>query len=77
MKEVERTEISVIRLTRKDWTEIYYALETKALALKRGDYAPEDELGQDAVWIAHLEAIKRKIGSDGLAAASQGVASSN
>ena len=65
----------MIKLTREDWAEIYYALDTKTLAVKRGEYAPEDSLGQDTAWIAHIEAIKKKIGSDGSLAADQGVAS--
>ena len=32
----------MITLTRKDWAEIYYALETKSLALRQGKYRPED-----------------------------------
>jgi hypothetical protein len=66
----------MISLTQEDWAEIYYALDTKSLALRRGDYAPEDEPGEDARWVAHLEAIKEKIGPDGTDAASQGVARS-
>lgn len=63
----------MISLTREDWCEIYNALETKLLALRQGKYGPEDEPGQDARWIAHLEAIKRKIGPDGDRAARKGV----
>jgi hypothetical protein len=61
-------------LKRKDWAEIYNALDTKLLALKRGAYGPELERRQDAKWIAHLEAIKRKLGPDGERAARTGVA---
>ena len=66
----------MIKMTRKDWAEIYYALDTKTLAVRRGEYAREDEHRQDAVWIAHLEAIKQKIGTDGSIAADKGVAGS-
>jgi hypothetical protein len=66
----------MISLTPEDWAEIYYALDTKSVALRRGDYVPEDALGDDARWIAHLEAIKDKIGPDGADAASEGVARS-
>jgi hypothetical protein len=67
----------MIRLTRKDWAEIYYALETKSLALRQGNYGPEDKTRQDAEWIAHIEALKQTIGPDGTAAAQRGVARSN
>ena len=63
----------MIKLTRKDWAEIYYALDTKALAVRRGKYAPENAQGKDAAWIAHIEKQKRKIGADGSAAADKGV----
>ena len=64
----------MISLTRQDWSEIYYALETKSLALKQGAYGPEDEPGKDAEWIAHIEAVKQTIGPDGKTAARLGVA---
>jgi hypothetical protein len=64
---------AMISLTREDWSEIYYALELKAQALRHGKYGPEDRPGMDAEWIAHLEAIQRTIGPDGASAAHQGV----
>ena len=64
----------MISLTREDWSEIYYALESKSLALQQGKYGPEDEPGQDTEWIAHLDAIREKIGPDGNTAAHEGVA---
>jgi hypothetical protein len=63
----------MISLTREDWAEIYYALETKSLALRQRNYGREDEPGQDAEWIAHIAAIRTKIGPDGTAAANEGV----
>ena len=63
----------MISLTREDWSEIYYALETKSLALRQGKYGPEDEPGQDAEWIDHIEAVRGKIGPDGVKAALKGV----
>jgi len=66
----------MIRLTRKDWAEIYYALETKSLALRQGKYGPQDKARQDAEWIAHIEAVKQTIGPDGASAAQRGVACS-
>ena len=66
----------MISLTREDWSEIYYALETKARALRQGKYGPEDKPGQDTEWIAHIEAVKQRIGPDGNTAAQRGVARS-
>ncbi len=66
----------MISLTREDWSEIYYALETKSRALRQGRYGPEDEPGQDAAWTAHVEAVKQRIGPDGATAAERGVARS-
>jgi hypothetical protein len=63
----------MISLTREDWFEIYYALETKSLALRQGKYRPEDEPGQEADWITHIEAVREKIGPDGATAALEGV----
>jgi hypothetical protein len=64
---------SMISLTREDWCEIYYALELKLQALRKGKYGTEDYAGQDAAWITHLDAILRKIGPDGRLAARDGV----
>lgn len=63
----------MISLTREDWSEIYYALETKSLALRQRKYGPEDGAGQDARWIAHIEAVQETIGPDGATAAHRGV----
>ncbi len=49
-------------LTEADWTEIYYALQTKVAMVERGQYGP-DLRGQD--WPAHLRSILEKIGPDG------------
>ena len=56
----------MISLTPEDWAEIYYALDTKSSLLKQGSYGLDDEPGATAKWIAHLEAIKQKIGPDGI-----------
>ena len=63
----------MISLTREDWSEIYYALESKALALKHGKFGAEDFSGQDSEWISHLEALRQTIGPDGATAARRGV----
>jgi hypothetical protein len=33
--------------TKEQWGEIYYALETKAKMIEKGDYGPEEEEGDD------------------------------
>ncbi|MGH7931584.1 MAG: hypothetical protein ACREQN_00305 [Candidatus Binataceae bacterium] len=63
----------MISLTREDWSEIYYALETVSLALRQSKYGPEDQPGQEAKWISDIEAIRRRIGADGVTAAREGV----
>jgi len=63
----------MISLSPGDWCEIYYALGMKSLALKQGKYGIENEPGQDADWISHIDAIRQKIGPDGADAASEGV----
>jgi hypothetical protein len=62
----------MINLTQEDWAEIYYALETKSLAVRQGKYNPEDSPGQNAEWITHLDALIEKIGPDGSSAALEG-----
>jgi hypothetical protein len=63
----------MISLTREDWSEIFYALESKALAVRRGHYGSEEAPGADAKWIAHLNELTEKIGPDGADAAHEGV----
>lgn len=43
-------------LTKKDWMEIYYALESKAVS---------PTVKGDKKWIAHLNRIMKKIGQEG------------
>lgn len=50
-----------VPLSRRDWEEIFYALETKAKLVKDGYYGPEDKPGEDGEWISHMKAIMRKI----------------
>jgi hypothetical protein len=63
----------MISLTREDWSEIFYALESKALAVRRGRYGSEDASGEDFKWIAHLDELRQMIGPDGAKAAREGV----
>lgn len=48
-------------LPREDWEEMYYALESKIKAVQAGDYAPEDDPGDDQKWIAHMKRIMKRI----------------
>ena len=66
----------MIALNRKDWAEIYYAVDAKLKAVRQSSYGSEFQPGEDAKWIAHLQAIKRKLGPDGLRAATEGVENS-
>jgi len=45
-------------LTPRDWTEVYYALETKEKLLGDGCYGRDQEARH---WRKHLAAIRRKI----------------
>ena len=54
----------MVTLTQKDWAEIYYALDTKLLAIK-SDFYREGRSDENSAWIAHLNRIKRRIGPDG------------
>jgi hypothetical protein len=64
-----------IFLSASDWSEIYYALDSKAQAVRDGHYdgLADDSETQKKRWIAHLRDIKKKIGPDGAKAACQGV----
>lgn len=57
------------RLSALDWQEIFYALETKAHAIKKGHYNMPDDRPQEYAfrrkWSRHLRRIMRKIGPDG------------
>jgi hypothetical protein len=58
------------RLTKEDWKEIYYALDTKLHRLLDGHYdvheGEVEECGSETQkWAAHLGAILEKIGPDG------------
>lgn len=46
------------RLTPRDWTEVYYALDTKEKLLGDGCYGRDHEARR---WKRHLAAIRRKI----------------
>jgi hypothetical protein len=63
----------MISLTREDWSEISYALESKSLAVRQGQYGSEDVSGADSKWIAHLDRLRLRIGPDGAKAAQEGV----
>jgi hypothetical protein len=63
----------MISLTREDWSEIFYALESKSLAVRQGQYGSEDASGADAKWMSHLDELRQRIGPDGAKAAHEGV----
>ena len=63
----------MISLTREDWSEIFYALESKSLAVRQGQYGSEDASGADSKWTGHLDELREKIGPDGAKAADEGV----
>lgn len=50
-------------LTNKDWVEIYYALDSKATAVERGEYTQSQRHKRE--WAAHLREIMNTIGPDG------------
>ena len=52
-----------MNLSDEDWIEIYYALESKAIAIEHGAYA-DDKRGKKR-WIRHLREIMNKIGTEG------------
>jgi len=53
------------RLTKEDWVEIYYALDTKRDQIENGDFGEGEGGDENEDWIAHLDAIMEKIGPDG------------
>jgi hypothetical protein len=50
-------------LTKEDWVEIYYALDSKAKAVKDGEYTGDKAHARR--WASHLREIMTKIGPDG------------
>ena len=55
----------MIDLSREDWAEIYYALDSKVNLIN--EHSPKERLSKR--WIKHLEAIMKAIGPDGETAA--------
>ena len=62
-----------VTLSREDWAEIYYALDSKRIAVVNGEYGSEIEAGENRRWTAHLDDIIERIGPDGEDAAANGV----
>ena len=62
----------MVQLSKEDWVEIYYAVESKRLFLERDHYC-----GRDLNWVGHLKNIMEIIGPDGETAAQEGVASTS
>jgi hypothetical protein len=71
-----------VTLSKADWVEIYYALDTKIGLIENGDYGDCDhvEAGVDCPercdesWMEHMRIIMSKIGDDGTVALKEGVA---
>lgn len=52
----------VPRLTKSDWAEVFYALQTKRVAILKGQYAAPIDSDFDAQgWADHLGKISEKI----------------
>lgn len=50
-----------ISLTKEQWGEIYYALDTKARLIKDGFYGPEEKRGANKRWIEDIQEIMTRI----------------
>ena len=50
-----------ISLTKEQWAEIYYALDTKAHLIKDGFFGPEEKRGQNKRWIEDMKEIMTTI----------------
>jgi hypothetical protein len=50
-----------IEFLRKDWEEIFYALEDKARRINNGEYGPEEKKGADEDWVEHIKDIMAQI----------------
>ena len=64
-----------MRLSREDWAEIYYALDSKRTLILEGKYDDDEDTADTVLqeWAAHLEGIMEAIGPDGtVALAAQG-----
>ena len=67
-REAEQTiytgkEAALNALTKEDWVEIYYALDSKAAGIKNGEYSADKKHARQ--WSSHLREIMTKIGPDG------------
>lgn len=54
-----------IKLSKEQWIEIYYALDTKINLMKDGFFGPEDKRGDNKRWAEDMkeimELISRKV----------------
>jgi len=55
----------MLDLTEQDASEIFYALDSKRLAIIDGFYGDKDSDVSPQAWAEHLDEIMSKIGSDG------------
>jgi hypothetical protein len=69
--EVEVGHESPITLTAEDWSEVFYALESKRVQIQRGLYGRPGAKAK--AWTVHLDRILDKIGPEGEEAFARGV----
>lgn len=50
-----------INLTEEEWSEVANAVDTKLARVRRGDYGPEDNPGDDEKWALTLQSALGKI----------------
>ena len=55
----------MIILTEMDWSEIYYALDSKAQQVEEGELGPELNKDLNDQWLDRLRGIMERIGPDG------------
>lgn len=51
-------------LSKEDWIEIYYALDTKKSQIEKGEFSMDDR-ADSVAWAQHLRSIMQTIGPDG------------
>lgn len=60
-------------LSADDWSEIFAALDARAISVESGDYGEEHHSKPSDVWAAQLRSIMERIGYNGEAAHAQAV----
>ena len=64
---VRKGDDAMVKLTKEDWVEIYYALVDKQAKIDKGTYTSDDEVLSEDIptWSKHMGEIIDKIGPDG------------